>query len=734
MEKHFDSRGSEEKILKLWEKNRCFSPNLQAKKNYSIIMPPPNANDPLHIGHAMFVTLEDILIRFHRLLGEATLWLPGTDHAGIETQFVFEKKLQKQGKSRFHYDRDSLYQEIKNYVLTNSAIVLDQLKKLGASASFEDYKFTLDEKIVSTVIDTFVKLNQDGLIYRANKLVNYCPKCGTAFSNLEVKHTSNFSPLYYIKYGPLTLATTRPETKFADIALAVHPTDPRYKRYHHQTIRVKDLEKDLELKVIPDDFVDPQFGTGVVKITPLHDFNDFEFYQRHQDELPVPQLAVNHEGRLTAITGKYQGLKVAIAREQVVQDLKKANLLEKIDTHYQNQKATCYRCGTAIEPLPLPQVYLKVKPLVKPVLKAIKDKQVKIYGAGHDKILLNWLKILNDWNISRQIVWGIRIPLFYDSKLKENQLIKITFLDQAKNKQSGLLGELLKRYPLEIINQGLQSLEAPIEAKYEIAKESPGNHYLQETDTFDTWFSSGQWPYATLKNSSPDYLKRFYPTDCLETAYDILMFWVMRMLMFGIYQQGEVPFKSVYLHGLIRDNKGQKMSKSKGNVVDPLVVVEKYGADALRMALVIRSSAGLDKSIGDQDFKAMRNFSNKIWNASRYLLLQKEKIIKDQAALDTEVETKIQKLKSTIKKQLNNYQLGLSAETIYNEFWHWFCDQVIEDSKKGLISYSVLIASLKSLLALLHPFMPFVTEAVWQELKKEKLVKEDLLITASQLL
>lgn len=755
MDSHYSAQDHEEQIYQLWQEHQAFNPDALVnnsrssedsagsdnpsaktssgrKKPFCIIMPPPNANDPLHIGHAMFVSLEDVMVRWHRMLGDDTLWLPGTDHAGIETQFVFEKKLKKEGKSRFHFDRTTLYQMIWDYVRENSQTAVQQMQKLGASADWSRLKFTLDPDIVQTVLATFQHMQEDGLIYRDNRLVNYCSKCGTAFSNLEIKHQTQTTDLYYIKYGPFVLATTRPETKFADTAVAVHPKDKRYQQYIGQEIEVEGLTGQFKLKVIADEFVDPEFGSGVVKITPYHDFNDFAAWQRHAKEMPAPKQVIDFNGRLTEVAGPYAGLKVAVAREQVVKDLEAKGLLVKVDHDYQNNIAICYRCSSVIEPLPLPQVYVKVKPLTEPVLQQLKEKKIKIYGAGHDKILRHWLEQLEDWNISRQIVWGIRLPLWYN--YRQHPQIQVTFLTASGDKQSGRIGELLEQgVAIETIKQGLQNLSAPIEAEYLLSLTEPGPDFIQETDTFDTWFSSSQWPFVTLMNSQAGDFERFYPTAVMETGYDILPFWVMRMLMMGYYRTGQLPFKEVYLHGLIRDAQGRKMSKSKGNVINPAEISQKYGTDALRMALIIRSSAGLDKSVGEGDFKAARNLTNKLWNASRFILLRQEQaeITRENGSDDAAFRQKLQQLIQKVTQNLRRQQLGLAAETLHNEFWHWFCDLCIEDSKQGKISQAALLDGLSTFLKLFHPFLPFITEVIWQELKKMDLVKGKLLMTAA---
>lgn len=749
MDKRYDHQQHEADIYQLWEKSGVFNPDTLNRrgtsKTFTIIMPPPNANDPLHIGHAMFVTIEDILIRYHRMLGDDTLWLPGTDHAGIETQYVFEKKLQKKDQSRFNFDRKTLYQKIWDYVQEKSDVAVEQIKKLGASCDWSRYKFTLDEDVVSDVLTAFEKLDKEGLIYRANRLVNYCVKCGTAFSELEVNHQEQATNLYYIRYGPLTAATTRPETKFADIALAVHPDDQRYQKYIGKTIEAKGLFKTYHLPVIADEFVDREFGTGVVKITPYHDPADFEFWQKHQSEIPQkPAKAIDYDGRLTDLAGPYSGTKAHVAQKQIVQDLDEKNLLVKIDKNYKNKISTCYRCKRPIEPLPLTQFYIKVKPLVEPVKQALADGEIAVHGSGHGKILAHWLDILQDWNISRQIVWGIRMPVWYE--VSSNPQIQTAYINQNGERIDGKLGELLKNTSLDEIKTGLQTLSAPLGSKYIISRQDPGGEekqgeekpdeekqYIQETDTFDTWFSSSQWPVVTLKNTEPGDFERFYPTNVMETGYDILMFWVMRMLMMGKFLTGELPFKNIYLHGLIRDEKGQKMSKSKGNVIDPLQVAKKYGTDALRVALVIRSSPGLDKSVGHPDFKAARNLSNKIWNASRFILLnldQDSLKTEEKKELDQEFYKHLDLVTAEVTRQLNEFKLGLAAETLYTEFWHWFCDECIEQAKENKLSQIAVLNGLKSFIKLFHPFMPFITEKLWQILKDKSFVEEELLAAA----
>jgi valyl-tRNA synthetase len=712
MDKVFDSKKHEESIYKKWEESGAFTPDTNSnKKTFTIVMPPPNANDPLHVGHAMFLGIEDILVRYHRMKGEASLWIPGVDHAGIETQFVFEKKLAKEGKSRFDFDRETLYQKIWNYVQDNSGVAVNQMKRLGASADWSRFTFTLDPKVVDFVYDTFISLHKDTLIYRDEKLVNYCVKCGTGYSELEIDYEERVDPLYYVKYllhGTenefVTVATVRPEPIFADTHLAVNPKD-KSKQYLIGKQVVNPLTGAL-MDIIADEYVDPEFGTGVVKLTPAHDANDFEVAKRHG--LPM-NVAITMWGKLMDQAGPWAGLKVNEARKLIVEFLTCKGMIEKVNEKYSHRVATCYRCHSVIEPMPLPQFFVSVKPLTEKVLVALSAKKSKVHGAGRDKILVNWLTNLRDWNISRQIVWGIRLPVWYEAA--SNPKIAITFLNAKGEKVRGTLEELLTTYPLSEIKSGLQSLVAPKGATFLVSKTDPGEGFIQETDTFDTWFSSGQWPVVTLKIREGDF-ETFYPTSVMETGYDILPFWVMRMYLLGMYLTNEVPFKDVYLHGLIRDAQGRKMSKSVGNVINPLDMVEKYGADAVRMALVMGSTPGQDKSVGEQTIKGMRNFSNKIWNATRYVSELPES--SDLKENDKAFEAKLNEVVTDVTQNLDKLKIGQAAETIYSAFWHWFCDEMIESHKRGEISTTAIKSGMKTFLSLLHPFAPYVTEASFQ--------------------
>ncbi|MEK7169032.1 MAG: valine--tRNA ligase [Patescibacteria group bacterium] len=675
MDSKYNHKKYEDKIYEAWEKSGAFTPIINKKKKpFTIIMPPPNASDPLHIGHAREVSTQDILIRFHRMTGDPTLWLPGADHAGIETQFVFERKLKEKGQSRFDFDRETLYQMIWDDVQKNKETMENQLRRLGASCDWSRNKFTLDPDIIKVVYQTFKNLYDDGLIYRGKRLVNYCTKCGTGYSELEVEHVEETAKLYYIKYGPFILATTRPETKFADTAVAVHPTDKRYKRYIGQEIEVEGLLGKFKLKVIADTYVDPKFGTGVVKITPLHDFNDFEVWQRHLDEMPEPKQIVNMQGKLTEIAGKYAGMKIKMAREIIEKELKEKGLLEKIIENYVHNVGVCYRCKTVLEPIPSEQWYINVKPLTTKALKSIKGKKVKFVAKKYEKIANHWLKNLRDWNVSRQIVWGIRIPAWKNTKTGEWMVTN---------------GEIPE-----------------------------GNFWEQDIDTFDTWFSSSQWPFATLQTTKTGDFDYFYPTTVMDPSYDILPFWVIRMIMLGLYKTNNVPFTDVLLHGLVRDKNGVKISKSKGNVINPIEMVDKYGADALRVALVRGVQVENDNSLSEESINGQRKFSNKIWNATRFV-----KELENVAPEDEEFNKYyLQELPKQIANLLDKYKIGLAAEVVYDNFWHKFCDIEIERAKKNEIGSKQLKEALLVLLKLLHPFMPFVTEACWKELGNDTLL------------
>ncbi len=687
MDPQYDHTKYEKDIYALWEKSGAFAPSKSDRKTFTIIMPPPNASDPLHIGHAREVATQDVLIRYHRMAGDKTLWLPGADHAGIETQFVFEKKLAKEGKSRFDFDRDTLYKMIWDDVQKNKKTMEFQLKVLGASCDWSRFKFTLDPDIVKIVYSTFKNLYDDGLIYRGERIVNYCPRCGTAYSQLEVDYVERDDNLYYLDYGSLTIATTRPETIFADVAIAVNPTDKRYKNLVGKTANIPLINR--EVPVIEDKLVDVSFGTAALKVTPAHDPVDFEIGQTHK--LPLISV-IDDQGRMTGTPEKYVGMKAAAAREEVVKDLQAAGMLKKIEVIH-HTVGTCYRDHGNIEPMVSKQWFIKVEPLAKKALLAIKDKEVGFAAKKYEKIAINWLKGLKDWNISRQIVWGIRIPAWRCDKCLE-----WTITDGNKPEKC-----------------------------------TSCNHtaLTQDIDTFDTWFSSSQWPFATLQTTKKGDFETFYPTTVMDPSYDILPFWVIRMLMLGIHVTGKVPFEVVLLHGLVRDKDGVKISKSKGNVINPIEMVDKYGTDALRIALVWGVSVENDNSLSEEKINGQRKFANKVWNVARFVQgagkYDPTSLEELRGASDKWILEELDKTTKLVTKALDKYRLNEAAEEIYDFIWHKFADIYLEkvkegfDKEKGKIivresAIPVLNLVLNSSLKLLHPFMPFVTEAIWKEM------------------
>lgn len=715
MDPQYDHTKFESDIYMDWKESGAFAPSHTPyaishmphairHKPFVIIMPPPNANDPLHIGHARFVAIEDTLIRYHRMKGAQTLWLPGSDHAGIETQFVFEKKLSKEGKSRFNYDRATLYKMIWNYVEENTGLMETQLKKLGASCDWSRFKFTLDPEIVKVVYGTFKKLHEDGLIYRGERIVNYCPKCGTAYSQLEVDSVERDDNLYYLDYGTVTIATTRPETIFADVAVAVNPNDKRYKHLvgpakqdpaqREKTAFIPLINRTIP--VIEDNLVDEAFGTGALKITPAHDATDFEIGTAHN--LPLISV-IDEEGRMTGTPEKYIGMKVAMAREEIVKDLESIGKIVKIDKIH-HTVGTCYRDKSILEPTVSKQWFIKVEPLTKKVLLAIKSKDVRFAAKKYEKIAIHWLKNLRDWNISRQIVWGMRIPAY-----RCGECLEWTITD----------GDT----PKECVSCHNENLK-------------------QDEDTFDTWFSSGQWPFATLKTTENGDFDKFYPTTVMNTGYDILPFWVIRMLMLGIYSTGKVPFENVLLHGLVRDKDGLKISKSKGNVIDPIEMTDKYGADALRMGLLWGGLVENDITLSEDKINGQRKFANKVWNVARFVIENESKSnvrkSKSDNADDKWILDELKKTTHEVTKALDKYRLNEAAKEIYEFIWNKLADKYIEKIKErdGQITkiresaIPVLNHVLDTSLRLLHPFMPFVTEQIWKEMgKKELLISSD---------
>ncbi|MFA5024632.1 MAG: valine--tRNA ligase, partial [Patescibacteria group bacterium] len=673
----YNPKETEEKIYRLWEESGFFNPdNLpeRHKQPFTIIMPPPNANGALHLGHALTTATEDIMIRYKRMRGFKTLWLPGADHAGFETQVVFEKKLEKEGSSRFEIlkqegGREKLYKMIWDFTQANKSHMEDQVRKLGASCDWTREKFTLDPDIIKTVYQTFQKMYEDGLIYRDNRIVNWCPKHQTALSDLEINWEERNDKLYYVKYflvdDPkqfIIVATTRPETIPGDFAIAVHPKNKQYKDFIGKSVTNPLIQNRGKygdtIKVISDEMVDKDFGTGALKITPAHDVVDFEIGKNHS--LPLNYQIIGWDGRMNELSGELNGLRILEARAKSIEILEKSGALEKIED-YKHQVSVCYKCKNTIEPLPRAQWFIKMTEAPKGgkislrdlAVEAVKSGKVKFVTKKFEKIFNHWMKNIRDWNISRQIVWGIPIPVWYCKKCNKD-IIRIE--NDQPNK----------------------------------CPRCNNDSFEKETDVFDTWFSSGQWPFATLKACEPNDFEKFYPTSVMETAWDILFFWVARMIMFGIYITGKIPFEYVYLHGLIRDKDRQKMSKSKNNAIDPLGVIDLYGTDALRISLIVGNAPGNDPIVSEEKTRGYRNFANKIWNASKFIMMNLEDFDPSQKPAFTSNDKKILKdlgkFVKDVTRDMENFRFYAAGEKIYHYFWHTFADKIIEGAKPRLKS------------------------------------------------
>ena len=680
--KVYEPKEYETDIYDLWEKSGTFEPN-SAHKAYTIVMPPPNANANLHIGYALTAALEDIPTRYHRMLGERTLLLPGADHAGFETQAVYEKQLAKKGKSRFDFSREELYSQLYDFVATNRHNFESQFRKLGISCDWTRFTFTLDDKIVTRAYKTFKQLWEDGLVYRGERLVNFCTFHGTAFADIEVEYKEAKTSLWYIRYpltdgsGEVIVATTRPETMLGDTGVAVHPDDKRYTQYIGRTVRLPLTGR--EVPIIADAFVDTSFGTGAVKLTPAHDQNDYDAAERHS----LPKISIiNHEGKLTdEVPESYRGLTVVEAREAVVHDLEKGGHLEKTEDLTHNV-GHCYKCGTVIEPLLREQWFVDMQPLTKPAIAALKANKITFYPAAKREQLIGYLENLRDWNISRQIAWGIPIPAFQNVDQPDDWIFD-------------------DRVDQEII-------------------EIDGKTYHRDPDVFDTWFSSSSWPYATLGIDSPDF-KHHYPLSLMETGGEILYPWVSRMIMLGLYVTGDIPFQEVYIHGYVMAADGAKMSKSIGNVVDPMPVIEQYGSDALRMGIVAGRSPAVNRGYDPRRVEEARNFCNKLWNIARYIedRLGDSYTHAPEARPKTTAEhwilTKLQHITEVMGGHLDSYRFSEAYDTLYHFVWDDVADWYIEASKSEKGS-GVLGHVLEGVLKLAHPFAPFVTETIWQTL------------------
>jgi valyl-tRNA synthetase len=697
MESKYNPHEVEEKIYKMWEEKSYFYVKPDSKKGkYVIVIPPPNITGFLHMGHALNNTIQDILIRWKRMSGLNALWVPGTDHAGIATQNVVEKELLKKGLTRKQLGREKFIEEVWKWKEKYGSRIIFQLKKLGASCDWTRTRFTMDEMLSNAVKECFIKLYKKGLIYKGKKIINWCPRCETALSDEEVEYKDEKSYLYYIKYpllngGFIEVATTRPETMLGDTAVAVNPKDERYRNFIGEKVKLPFVERIIP--VISDEKVEIEFGTGAVKVTPCHDPNDFEIAQRNNLDFV---LIMNEEGIMNENAGKFKGYDRFECRKIIVEELKKIGLLSKIED-YTNRVGHCYRCDTVIEPYLSNQWFVKMKPLSKPAIKVAEEGKLKFYPERWKKVYLYWLYNIKDWCISRQIWWGHRIPVWY-----------------CKNEKCPPIVE--KEIPQKCPNCG----------SYEI---------YQDEDVLDTWFSSWLWPFSVFgwPEKTRD-LEIFYPTDTLVTAQEILFFWVARMVMAGLEFMGEIPFENVYIHGTVRDSTGKKMSKSLGNVIDPVEIIDKYGADSLRFSLISLTAFGQDVFLSSDFHIKGRNFTNKIWNASRYILkrcnelnIENVSFLKDRNDIYFPEKWILMKLDETIKKTTNSlekFYFNEALNNLYDFFWHEFCDWYIEISKvyqdENYIKNKVipvLFETLTTSLKLLHPFIPFITEQIFQNLK-----------------
>ncbi|MBI5056350.1 MAG: valine--tRNA ligase [Nitrospirae bacterium] len=695
LEKRYEPKDIEKKWYDFWIENEYFRAEGKSEKPpYCIVIPPPNVTGSLHIGHALDITLQDIMIRWKRMSGFNTLWLPGTDHAGIATQNVVEKDLQKQGTDRHALGREKFIEKVWEWKKLYGGTIINQLKSMGASCDWSRERFTLDEGLSKAVREVFVRLYEEGLIYRGEYLINWCPRCHTALSDLEVEHEDKQGKLYYIKYnfadqdGHITVATTRPETYLGDTAVAVNPEDERYKHLIGKMVRLPIINRDIP--IIADEFVDASFGTGAVKVTPAHDPNDFEMGKRHN--LPFINLLTG-DGKMTEEAGPYKGQDRFECRKNVLKDLEDLGHLEKVTDHAM-AIGHCYRCKTIVEPYLSNQWFVKIKPLAEEAMKAVKEGQVKIIPTGWENSYFDWMENIKDWCISRQIWWGHRIPVWYCKECAEV----------------------------------IVSRETPSACK------CGSKELVQDEDVLDTWFSSALWPFSTLGwPEDTDDLKTFYPTSVLITGFDILFFWVARMMMMGLKFMKEEPFRHVYIHALIRDAEGQKMSKSKGNVVDPLKMTELYGTDAFRFTLAAYAAQGRDIKFSEQRVEGYRHFLNKIWNVARFISMNVTEgeetslsiKVKNLSLADRWILSRLSVVCADVNKSLEEYRFNDASSALYQFIWHELCDWYVElikpelysenaDSKKAAISTLVHVYEVS--LALLHPFMPFITEEIWQQL------------------
>ena len=694
LDKGYEPHEVEKRWYDFWEKEQLFAAKDESsQKPYSIVIPPPNVTGVLHMGHALNITMQDILCRYRRMHGDNVLWMPGTDHAGIATQNVVEKNLAGEGRDRHQLGREKFVEAVWKWRKEYGSAIINQLKRLGASCDWNRERFTMDEGLSVAVRKVFVQLYNEGLIYRDNYIINWCQRCHTALADLEVEHEEHDGHLYHIKYpstdgsGVIIVATTRPETMLGDTAIAVNPEDERYRNIGYNEVILPLMNRTIP--IIREKYVDTSFGTGALKVTPAHDPNDFEIGRRHN----LPSIKViGDDGLMTSEAGQFKGLDRFECREAVLKALKKEGLLEKIEPH-KHKVGHCYRCKTVVEPNLSKQWFVNVKPLAEKAVKAVEDGKTKIIPESWTKNYYNWMNEIRPWCISRQIWWGHQIPV----------------------------------WTCENCNEVIVAVDTP-----ETCPKCNGKNLVQESDVLDTWFSSALWPFSTMgwPEETP-LLKTFYPTSVLITGFDILFFWIARMMMMGIHFMGDVPFKDVYIHALVRDEEGSKMSKSKGNVIDPLTVIDHYGTDAFRFTLAAFAAQGRDIKMSEKRVEGYRNFVNKLWNASRFSLMHLDKGYDDidynQLSLpDRWILSRLNTVTENVNDALDNYRFNEAAGTIYKFVWHEFCDWYLEIIKPTLYAkekqnerqstLSVLWRVLHDILLLLHPFMPFVTEEIWHKL------------------
>ncbi len=708
--KTYQPKSVEEKWYNFWTEKEYFKGIIiDSQKPFSIVIPPPNVTGSLHIGHALNNTIQDIVIRKHRMKGKPTLWLPGTDHAGIATQNVVEQQLASEGKTRQDLGREKFVEMAWQWKEKYGHTIIKQLKKMGFSCDWSRERFTLDKGLSKAVKEVFIRLYEEGLIYRGNYIINWCPRCHTALSDIEVEHHELKGNLYYIKYplkdepGYVSIATTRPETLLGDTAVAVNPNDKRFKDLIGKKVILPVLER--EIPIIADEYVDMDFGAGALKVTPGHDVNDFEIGQRHG--LPVID-AMTESGKMSSEAGPYEGMDRFEAREKIVEELKEEQLIDKIED-YTHSIGHCYRCDTIIEPRISLQWFIKMKPLAEPAIKAVEEGRIVFIPENWTKVYYEWMHSIKDWCISRQLWWGHRIPAWYCKACGE-VIVSREEPSTCSSCQEGVLE--------------------------------------QDKDVLDTWFSSALWPFSTLgwpkKTKDLDY---FYPTSLLVTSHDIIYFWVARMIMMGLHFMNDIPFKEVYIHPLVRDAKGQKMSKSRGNVIDPLDVIGEYGTDALRFTLSFLTVPGRNIFLSKDRIEGFRNFANKIWNASRFVLMnldgfEQKDLFESSEELNIEdrwILSILSELTKKVNLSLSEYNFGKAAKALYEFFWSEYCDWYLEivkfrlyeknDKNDRILAQNVLVFILERLLRLLHPMMPFITEEIWQKLPLEK--KEGSIMVSS---